>query len=140
MILLAAAAVLGASLGLWLRRLVLAVIIALATAGALQLAAMGLARALIGRAQSLQFALALQDLVGLRPSALLPTLAAAGCGAAFAAGLLAMAKGRGASVILTGDTPGAGGRRGWRPKFAKSFTERPAPSEAQSRFQQILKR
>ena len=100
MTLLVAAAVLGVLSGLVFRTGVLAIVTALATTASAQFGAMRLAVMLSGRAETSQLARSIQGVVGAHPMALVPTLAAAGCGAAIAALMLRSAQGRGPDAAL----------------------------------------
>ncbi len=139
MILFAVAAVLGAMLGLMFRAAAPAITIALAAAASAQFGAMSLARVLAGRAETSQLARAIEGVVGLHPAALIPTLAAAGGGAAVAGLLVRWAKGRRRnSVFLPGDRPRAAGRKGRRSPVLAAIEERPAHAAAESRIQRLL--
>lgn len=140
MILLAVAAVLGAGLGLAIRAAVLAVAVALAAAGSAQFGAQCLARVIAGRAETSQLARTIQDVVGAHPAALLPTLAAAGCGAAIAALLVGWTESRKkSSVFIPGDLPRPGQHKRRRGPAATAISERPAHAAAESRIERILK-
>jgi len=140
MTLLTVAAVLGACLGLLFRRTVPAVAVALATAGLAQFGAMGLARALSGRAGTAQLASQIQGVVGQHPGALVATLAAAGCGAAIAGLLAGWADGRKQStVFIPGDAPRSIGRKHRRSPSLAAIEERPGHAAAESRIQTLLK-
>ncbi len=140
MILLAVAAVLGAGLGLAFRTAVLAVAAALAAAGSAQLGAQCLARMIAGRAATSQLARTIQDVVGLHPAALLPTLAAASCGAAIAALLVGWTENRRKNtVFIPGDQPKPGQHKRQRGPAVAAIAERPAHAVAETRIQRILK-
>ena len=141
MIMLAIAAVLGATLGLVFRTAVLAVAVALAATGSAQFGAMCLAKVLGGRAETSQLARSIDSVVGLHPMAMIPTLAAAGCGAAIAALMVGWADGRKqSSVFIPGDQPGRlrGGKRKHSPMLT-AIAERPVHAVAENRIQRILK-
>ena len=139
MILLAIAAVLGATLGVMFRAAVLAVVVALASAGSAQFGAMCLARVLSGRAETSQLARTMLGVVGQTPAAMVPTLAAAGCGAAIAALMVGWTDERKKStVFIPGDPPRpTRGKRKRSPVLA-AIEDRPVHAVAEDRIQRIL--
>jgi hypothetical protein len=140
MVLLAAAAILGAAFGLVFRSAVLAVVLALAAAASAQFGAMSVARVLAGRAETSQLARSIEGVAGVHPAALIPTLAAAGGGAVVAVLLARWADGRRrGSVFIPGDRLGGAGRKGRRGAIHAAIEERPAHAAAESRIQTILK-
>ena len=140
MILLAVAAVLGAGLGLAFRSAVLAVAVALAASGSAQFGAQCLARVIAGRAETSQLARTIQDVVGVHPAAMVPTLAAAGCGAAIAALLIGWTETRKKNtVFIPGDLPKPGQSKRRRSPAVTAIAERPAHAVAENRIQRILK-
>ena len=142
MVLLALSAMVGALLGLFVRRWLLALVLALAAVGSAQLAAIWLAQGLAGRADTVALAQSIAAVAGVHFTALIPTLAAIGCGAAIAGLLMAWVNGRRRPVALV---PGEAAleaplaaRKRRRGVFGATVEDRPVHAAAHNRLQRIL--
>ena len=142
MVLLAVAAILGALLGLFVRRWLLALVLALAGVGSVQFAAIWLARSLAGRADTVALSQSIQAVTGVHVVALIPTLAALGVGAAIAGQVLGWVDGhRRPAALIPGDAaaePRSGERTRRHRRLLAKVEDRAVHAAAHSRIQHIL--
>ena len=140
MILLVAAAIFGAALGLFMRNGLLAIIIAPFALGAAQLGAIEIAQAMIHRPDQADLATTIQTYAGTEPMAAAPTVVAALVGAVIAAVMIAMAR----KEREEHDPLGALGRaprsrdRRHGLKLAATLRERPIHADSERRFDKLL--
>lgn len=141
MLVVAIAAVFGAALGLFMRSAVLALAAALVGTGAIQLAAIFIARTIANRPDQAALAALIQSYSGDGMMAMLPTLAAAGFGAIIAAAMMAMSLKDRAGGFWLPDLRGGGAPKGRRHKirYAQAIEERPNHVAAESRIDRLMK-
>jgi ligand-binding sensor domain-containing protein len=139
--LIIAAAVFGAALGLFLRNAVLALVIALAATASAQIGAMVMAHALAADPAQAILVAALHDAAGDGLMALIPNLAAAGFGAIIATGMMAMSlrDRQGSFWLPDAHGRGRGKDRRHKIRYAQAIEERPKQIAAESRIDRLLK-
>ena len=145
MILLVAAAIFGAALGLFMRNTLLAILAAPVTLGAAQFAAIKIAEGMIYKPDQADLATTIQSYAGSEPSAILSTVVAALMGAGIAALMMTMSRkerethdGDAFISVAAGNLPRTGKRRGM--KLASNLSDRPMYADAESRFDKLLDR
>lgn len=141
MLVVAIAAVFGATLGLFIRSALLALAVALVGVGSIQLAAIFVAHTIANQPDQAELASLIQSYAGDGMMAMLPTLAAAGFGAVIAAGMMAMSlKDRSVGFWLP-DPRGGRTPKGRRHKirYAQAIEERPNHVAAESRIDRLMK-
>ena len=145
MIILAAAAIFGAALGLFMRNALLAIVAAPFTLGVAQFGVIEVAQGMVYKPDQADLAATLQSYAGAEPAAVIPTLVAALVGAGIAAFMTTMSRkqreehdGDTFVSIAAGNAPGPRKRRGM--KLAATLSERSVHADAASRFDRLLDR